>query len=169
MPIRRACAWWADRHCPRAIWRWHLRPLGRRGGLLALLALLWLGAAAQVAVGTSHDPSAAILHERIPAGIRVGLWVATAVVMLAGAFAGRTRPWAQRVGYGAALVMPAERALGYGWSLFMWAVPGPPPGALASLAGLGQWVVVTAIVYVVAGWDEDVIATPHPDDEQGAA
>ena len=147
-----------------------LKRLGRRGGVLALLSVLWIGAAAQViASHEPYDPARAVLHERIPAGIRVGLWVATAVVMLAGAFAGRTRPWAQRVGYGAALVMPAERALGYGWSLFMWAVPGPPPGALASLAGLGQWVVVTAIVYVVAGWDEDVIATPHPDDEQWAA
>lgn len=147
-----------------------LKRLGRRGGVLALLSVLWIGAAAQViASHEPYDPARAVLHERIPLGWRVGLWVATAVVMLAGAFAGRTRPWAQRVGYGAALVMPAERALGYGWSLFMWAVPGPPPGALASLAGLGQWVVVTAIVYVVAGWDEDVIATPHPDDEQGAA
>ena len=146
-----------------------VKRLGRRGGLLALLALLWIGSAAQVVAGTSHDPSAAILHERIPTEIRVGLWVATAAIMLAGALAGRTRPWAQRVGYGAALIMPAERALGYAWSLAMWAIPGPPPGAVASLAGLSQWVVVAAIVYVIAGWDEDVIATPHPDDEQGAA
>ena len=149
--------------------RRHVKRLGRRGGLLLLLAVLWAGVAAQVAAAHEpYDGPAAVLHERIPLAWRVGLWLTSALIMAAAAVIGTRCPRWQRVGYGAALFMPAERAVGYAWSLLQWAVPGPPPGALASLAGLGQWAVVTAIVYVIAGWDEDVIVTPRPDDEEQA-
>ena len=76
--------------------------------------------------------------------------------MAVGAVAGTRIPVAQRIGWGAALFMPAERAFGYAWSVAMVGVPGPPPGAVSSLAGLAEWCVVTAIVYTLAGWDEDV-------------
>ena len=124
-----------------------VRRLGRRGGLLLMLAVLWVGVAAQVA---------AALHERIPLGWRVGLWLASALIMAAAAVAGTRDPRAQRIGWAAALFMPAGRAFGYLWSVTMIGVPGPPPGAVSSLAGLAEWCVVTAIVYTLAGWDEDV-------------
>lgn len=134
-----------------------VKRLGRRGGLLLLLAALWVGAAAKVAVtGTPYDTGAAVLHERIPTEWRVGMWLASAIVMGAAAVAGTRYPLAQRIGWAAALVMPAERAFGYLWSVVMVGVPGDPPGSLGSLAGLVEWCVVTAVVYLLAGWDEDV-------------
>ena len=137
--------------------RCRAKRLGRRGGLLLLLAALWVGAAAQViASHEPYDPARAVLHERIPAGWRVALWLTCAAVMAVGAVAGTRIPVAQRIGWAAALIMPAERAVGYLWSVVMIGVPGPPPGAVSSLAGLAEWCVVTAIVYTLAGWDEDV-------------
>ena len=142
------------------------RRLGRRGGLLLLLAVLWVGVAAQVAATNApYDVDAAVLHERIPLGWRVGLWLASALVMAGAALAGTRDPRVQRIGWAAALVMPAERAFGYLWSVVMVGVPGPPPGSLGSLAGLVEWCVVTAIVYTLAGWDEDVTdALAHEED-----
>ena len=135
----------------------HVKRLGRRGGLLLMLAALWLGVAAQVAVtSTPYDVAGAVLHERIPTEWRVGLWLASAIIMAAAAVAGTRDPRAQRIGWAAALIMPAERAFGFAWSVIMIGVPGPPPGAVSSLAGLAEWCVVTAIVYTLAGWDEDV-------------
>lgn len=137
--------------------RRHVKRLGRRGGLLLLLAVLWAGVAAQVAVtSTPYDTGAAVLHERIPTEWRVGMWLACAIIMAAAAVAGTRDPRAQRIGWAAALFMPAGRAAGYLWSVVMVGVPGPPPGSLGSLAGLAEWCVVTAVVYLVAGWDEDV-------------
>lgn len=134
-----------------------VRRLGRRGGLLLMLAVLWVGVAAQVAATRApYDVADAVLHERIPTEWRVGLWLTCAAVMAVGAVAGTRIPVAQRIGWGAALFMPAERAFGYLWSVVMIGVPGPPPGAVSSLAGLAEWCVVTAIVYTLAGWDEDV-------------
>ena len=134
-----------------------VRRLGRRGGLLLMLAVLWVGVAAQVAATRApYDVADAVLHERIPTEWRVGLWLASAIIMAAAAVAGTRDPRAQRIGWAAALFMPAERAFGYLWSVTMIGVPGPPPGAVSSLAGLAEWCVVTAIVYTLAGWDEDV-------------
>ena len=135
----------------------HVKRLGRRGGLLLLLAVLWAGVAAQVAATHApYDMDVAVLHERIPTGWRVGLWLACALIMAAAAVIGTRAPRVQRVGWAVALLLPAERAAGYLWSVIMVGIPGPPPGSLGSLAGLTEWCVVTAVVYLVAGWDEDV-------------
>ena len=68
------------------------RRLGRRGGLLLLLAVLWVGVAAQVAATNApYDVDAAVLHERLPVGWRVGLWLASALIMAAAAPAPRRR------------------------------------------------------------------------------
>lgn len=137
--------------------RSRVKRLGRRGGLLLMLAVLWTGAAAQVAVTrTPYDTEAAVLHERMPLAWRVGLWLASALIMAAAAVIGTRAPRVQRIGWAAALFMPAERAFGYLWSVVMVGVPGPPPGSLGSLVGLVEWCVVTVIVYLLAGWDEDV-------------
>ena len=147
--------------------RCRVKRLGRRGGLLLMLAVLWVGVAAQVAATHApYDVADAVLHERIPTGWRVGLWLASALVMAVAAVAGTRDPRAQRIGWAAALIMPAERAVGYLWSVVMIGVPGPPPGAVSSLAGLAEWCVVTAIVYTLAGWDEDVTdALAYKEDE----
>lgn len=137
--------------------RRHVKRLGRRGGLLLLLAVLWAGVAAQVAA--AHEPfdgAAAVLHERIPTAWRVGLWLTSALIMAAAAVIGTRAPRVQRIGWAVALLLPAERAAGYLWSVIMVGIPGPPPGSLGSLAGLTEWCVVTAVVYLVAGWAEDV-------------
>lgn len=97
--------------------RRHVKRLGRRGGLLLMLAVLWVGVAAQIAATrTPYDVADAVLHERIPLGWRVGLWSVSAAIMLVGAVAGNRCPSWQRAGYGAALFMPAERAMGYAYS-----------------------------------------------------
>ena len=137
--------------------RRHVKRLGRRGGLLLLLAVLWAGVAAQVAAAHEpYDGPAAVLHERIPTAWRVGLWLTSALIMAAAAVIGTRAPRVQRIGWAVALLLPAERAAGYLWSVIMVGIPGPPPGSLGSLAGLTEWCVVTAVVYLVAGWDEDV-------------
>ena len=146
----------------------HVKKLGRRGGLLLLLALLWAGVAAQVAATHApYDVDVAVLHERIPLAWQVGLWLASAIVMAAAAVIGIRDPRAQRIGWAVALLMPAERAIGYLWSVVMVGVPGPPPGSLGSLAGLAGWCLVTAIVYILAGWDEDVTDALAREEEEG--
>ena len=61
-----------------------VKKLGRRGGLLLLLAVLWAGVAAQVAATHApYDVDVAVLHERIPLAWRVGLWLASALIMAA--------------------------------------------------------------------------------------
>ena len=106
-----------------------VKKLGRRGGLLLLLAVRWAGGAAQVAATHApYDVAVAVLHERIPLAWRVGLWLASALIMAAAAVIGTRDPRAQRIGWAAALFMPAERAFGYAWSVVMVGVPGPPPG-----------------------------------------
>ena len=68
-------SWWAGG--TDVTLRRHVKRLGRRGGLLLLLAALWAGVAAQVAVTRApYDVADAVLHERIPTEWRVGLWLA---------------------------------------------------------------------------------------------
>lgn len=146
--------------------RRHVKRLGRRGGLLLLLAVLWAAVAAHIAA--AHEPfdgAAAVLHERIPTAWRVGLWLTSALIMAAAAVIGTRAPRVQRIGWAVALLLPAERAAGYLWSVIMVGIPGPPPGSLGSLAGLTEWCVVTAVVYLVAGWDEDVTDVPSREEE----
>ena len=76
--------------------RRHVKRLGRRGGLLLLLAVLWAGVAAQVAAAREpYDMDVAVLHERIPLAWRVGLWLTSALIMAAAALIGTRAPRAQ--------------------------------------------------------------------------
>lgn len=127
--------------------------LGRRALALRVLAGLWLLMAVIVATtGHAIDPGQAILHEALPIPVRIGLWVTTGLVALAGSY---RRSW-QDAGWMVLAAMPAERAISHAWSLGHGLIPGEPPGTTwAGAASLLLWAGITHLVLILAGWDED--------------
>ena len=126
--------------------------LGTRGVALALLGLMWIGRGLVVIHDSGiPNPDEAILHLLLPVPWRVGLWVGTGAAALATCWSSR----AQIAGWGLILIMPVERAVSHLWSLAMWIVPGRPGGTPWAIAYSLWWVANTALLLVMAGWQED--------------
>ena len=129
-----------------------------RGTALALLGLMWIGRGLVIA----HDPGTpnpdeAILHMRLDVVLRIGLWVGTGIIALAVCW---SRHWVtQLIGWAAVVIMPAERAISYLWSLLMWVIPGAPGGTPWAPAYALWWVANVVLLLVMARWTE-----PQEDD-----
>ena len=115
---------------------------------LTVIGTAWLCRAAQVwfAPELSH-PSWAILHDMIPLQLRIALWTGTGLAALACGRWGRAP-----LGLALAIIMPVERCISYLWSSLMFALPGDPPGHLASLAWCGWWASLATAIALVACW-----------------
>lgn len=119
--------------------------LGVRGGAMLLCTYLWT----LLSIGAFLDATTSVagaFHLYIPAAVRGGAWLVTAV--LAGVLA-----WSERwswVGLVGLSVMPALSMCSYGWSwvLYQWRGAGAPYGwYLASFyAGFIGLVVVTSFI-----------------------
>ena len=120
-----------------------------RGAILALLGLMWIGRGLVILddPGVS-DPDEAIIHHLLPVWVRVTAWVTTGALALASCW----HPRISWVGWAAILLMPAERAVSYLWSLAMWVIPGGPSGTAWAGPYALWWTANTAVLIVMASW-----------------
>lgn len=127
--------------------------IGRRGTFICLMALLWFGFGLYVLI--SNEPinlGDAILYEQLPVGFRASLWFLTSLMAFICAF----RSSGEKVGFALLAFMPAERLFSFLWSVANYLIPGYPPGVLHAFAGTVIWSTILLLLYVVAGWDDDV-------------
>ena len=122
-----------------------LRITPRRWALL-WIALGHVGMAAWVSDPRLNlDPGRAILFEAMPIPVRVALWASAALTVAAGALWPR---W-ESVAFGAAMVMPIERAAGHLWSWAHHLLPGAPPGDPLGWGPALVWLSVAALIALV--------------------
>lgn len=117
----------------------------RRIGLV-IAGVLHLAMSATV-TWEAYTPGRALLHQLLPDGVRIILWIVGGLLSLAGAAGVR---W-QTVGYGVAVLMPAERAVSHLWSWLAHIWPGPPPGDPAGLAWAVAWASTAALIVTLGG------------------
>lgn len=131
-----------------------VRKIGRRGLFLVLLAVLWCTTAFNVYI-TAPDIviSDALIYQQLPVPMRIAAWVASAAFM---AFAALRRSRWQPAGFAVAAIMPVERVIGGLWSAFASVAPGGADGNLQSIVPAMTWAVIVGIIWLVAGWDEDL-------------
>ena len=114
-------------------------------------ALLWvalghLGMAAWVSdPRLTINPDRAILWESWPVHLRVSLWVLSALIVITGACWPR---W-ESVAFGAAMIMPIERAAGHLWSWAHHIMPGHPPGDPIGFGPAVVWASTAALIALV--------------------
>ena len=122
-----------------------LRITPRRWALL-WIALGHVGMAAWVSdPRLTLDPDRAILFEAMPIPVRVALWASAALTVAVGALWPR---W-ESVAFGAAMVMPIERAAGHLWSWAHYIMPGYPPGDRLGWGPALLWLSVAALIALV--------------------
>ena len=114
-------------------------------------ALLWI-AAGHVGMAAwvsdprlTLDPDRAILFEAMPIPVRVALWASAALTVAIGALCPR---W-ESVAFGAAMIMPIERAAGHLWSWVHHLLPGAPPGDPLGWGLALVWACTAALIALV--------------------
>lgn len=132
----------------------NLRPgLGHRGRVLLLIGILWIlqGWFVYLSPLPLNRPPA--LHEYLPPFVRELGWLATAATAIASAFL--RKPGADKWGYGALLVMPAERVFSWAGSIAMyytgWLFV---PDLRTSVSGLITWATITLLIWEILRWRE---------------
>jgi len=136
------------------LWIKHPAPhLGRRGGVLLILGVIWVF----IGISTIVDPSAGfgadhqgLFHEGLPSWLRATLWIGTALFALSSAWrvAGRRDDW----GYMALILMPIVRTASYAWAwlIHLTGGHGDPTGWLGALV----WATLAILVFTISGWPE---------------
>lgn len=125
--------------------------LGRRGAVLIILGTLWILVGANV-LAVGYDPPLALSAS--PA-IQSALWIGTGFVAWAFAW----RPQGQDApGFLALYVMVGYRCISYG---FEWGA-----GRGSAVIGLLVWIVIAALILIVAGWREATDTVPTTRTEQ---
>lgn len=132
--------------------RWIASHFGYRRYVLACFGIATVAFGFMVPLEADRwNPDEAILHLWLPVPVRMALWIITGLAAL-------TIPaiWDryERVGWAAAIVMPCERAISFGWSTLMWIVPGTPGGTPQAIPAAVIWTCVTAILIRVSTWPE---------------
>ncbi len=132
----------------------------RRTWVLILFGIFHLGYAAATLTIRSSDinPGDAILFELLPVPIRAVAWSTLGLIAISSAPLRRY----QKLGWVAAMIMPAERSIGHAWSAIMYYIPGYPPGLVHAPAEFLVWVSLSGVVLITAGWPEPDKFTPVP-------
>ena len=129
-----------------------IRRLGNRGAVLFLIGFLWLLMAwtvAQAPLPSSRPPAP---HEEIPAHLREGLWAVGGLIAIVFAFFKQGR---DKWGFGALMIMPAERALSWlGAVILHFTAPTAYPPLVLSAGQCLVWLTVCLLIYVIARWEE---------------
>jgi hypothetical protein len=154
----------------RSTGRTHLyfrRVLGRRGGCLLIIGLLWILVAYSVIEMPTPNGRPSAPHERFPVDFRVAMWSIGG--FLAMVFAWFRKPGDDAWGFYALLVPPLERALSWAWVVLVnilpagWQWPGEPyPQMGSALAGFGAWGSVTLLILIISGWREAPLTSEVP-------
>jgi hypothetical protein len=132
----------------------HWRELNKRGQILIVFGLIWIGIGGSV-LWQTDPPGWEYLPfiQDVPRGIRAGAWAVTGLAAIAYAW----RPHIIRhdgFGFLALYLMPAERAALFflGWVDYMapWGGPGYARGLYAALV----WLVIVIAVMICATWPD---------------
>ena len=143
----------------------HLRRrLGRRGGILVLLGVVWVGIGVGVGYDTAIiDGAQGLFHLLIPTPLRIALWVVCGTIAV---FAGIVRaPKWQGAGFAALVVPVTQRALSYLGGMFMEVYNGR--GTYQTWPLFLIFIAVTGVILIVAGWREENDHTPRKRPRRG--
>jgi hypothetical protein len=131
--------------------------LGRRGLALIVFGLTFALTGLRAILTPSEDEGRFILYTLLPVPLRVALWMVPAALAIWAAFRGTGR---DAIGFSALVVPSSIVALSYVWS---WV------GYLVGLTdwplgwtGAGRWLLVLALVLIIAGWKEAEEPPPVP-------
>jgi len=123
--------------------------LGRRGLALVVFGLTFALTGLRALLAPTEDEGRYILYTFLPVPLRLVLWFVPAGLALWAAFRGTGR---DAIGFSALVIPSSVVALSYVWS---WV------GYLAGLTdwslgwtGAGRWLLVLALVLIIAGWGE---------------
>lgn len=129
-----------------------LKRMGRRGTVLALLGACWIARGLSILHDPGlNNPDDAILHNLLPAWLRVSLWTLTGLTAILTAWNVKR----QDIGWAALIFLPLERVVSHLWSVAMWVVPGPPSGTWHSAIYIIYWVTLVCVIVLLASWRED--------------
>ena len=117
---------------------------------LIVIGFLYISRGVQIWIAPEETvPSWALLHQMLPSGLHVGLWMVTGLISLIAGLKGKTPS-----GFFVIMIMPAECVVSYAWSFVMYLIPGEPQGHLGSLAWFVWWVYFLLVLNLVAAWPE---------------
>ncbi|WP_122262247.1 hypothetical protein [Ornithinimicrobium cerasi] len=126
---------------------WYPR-LGRRGGMLLLMAGLWAYVGTGIVIGPVVEVPG-LIHTQWPTWVRVGEWYVAAVFGIVHAWRLRdTAAWALL------LLPPLIRAVSFLWGWVVWLVPGGEAGYPRGLWAAVLYLFMCGTVLLCAGWPD---------------
>lgn len=128
--------------------------MNKRGQVLVILGIIWVAIGASVYMDPHPRGWEHIwMFSAPPVWLRAGAWVATGLVAVL--FAVRPR-WITHDGFAflALYVMPAERAAGFLWGWLDHLMPWGGPGYSRGLLGGLVYLVIVALIMVIATWPD---------------
>ena len=143
-----------------------VKRLGNRGLVLLLIGFLWMLMAwtvSQTPFPSSRPPAP---HEEIPSAIREVMWAASGVTAMVFA---TFRQGRDKWGFGALMIMPAERTLSWLAALILhFTAPTDYPPLILALGQFLVWVTISLLIYVIARWEERgtvILVPPTPSED----
>lgn len=112
---------------------------------MLVLGAVWVLIGVGSAVGAPQHIDSAV-HLLIPASVRVALWVVSGMVAVGTCWSSR----ASNVGLGGLVIMPMVRLVSYTWAWVQSLIPGDPDGYPDGWYSALFYVVMLALVWVVA-------------------
>lgn len=141
----------------QTVYPWLRKRLGRRGLALMAFSLVFAVTGLAVIIEPAQDAGRFILYTLLPVPFRLVLWFVPAGIGLWSAFRGVGR---DSFGF-AALVIPASVvSFSYAWSGVYYAA-GLTDYSLG-WTGFARWLLILALIVIVAGWKEAEEAQPAP-------
>ena len=125
----------------------------RQAVALVMVAMIHLGRGLRLLLDTDppHSPETAVLHDLLPHAWHAAAWLTVGVALVALALTSTRRGW------WLAILLPTLTSISYGWSVVMWAMPGPPPGLPSALGQVIIWAAITGWIYITAGWPDSEV------------
>lgn len=146
--------------------------LGRRGSLLILGGLSWLGVGIQLLAEPrdrfSAPGDAQHALEVLDSPIFAYLWIIAGVItFFTGVFRDRRRvDNYDAIGFNTFLTPPLTWMLFFIWSFSVNVITDGREGSSFALYSIIVWGLVTALILVIAGWPEPYLKTVVPDNDK---
>lgn len=135
--------------------RGHVPQLGKRGTVLLILGVLWIFQGAN-AIGGPPSPTYLLLSGY--GEVRGAVWIITGLIAIIAAPMPQGR---DKWGFLALYLMAAYRFVAYGIGVVDWLDDAHGgPGDPRSTVGALSWLIILALIVVIAGWRE-------PGDDKG--
>jgi hypothetical protein len=134
------------------------RALGRRGGILLLLGLMYGVLGVKAWIEPVSDEGRYLLYTYLPEPIRVSLWLIPAAIAL-GTLALRGRTGTDAPGFVALIIPAGAMAFSHIWSTVGYLL-GVTPWAFG-WSSATIWLLVLSLILIVSGWGEVRPAEPR--------